>query len=100
MGCEGWQTLWICVLTTGQRPHVGLYVTHSLPGENGMNKDPLRIKLVSPVEKLDPASRLNLGRAHVIDHDFKVQDIGMIDERSLPKLLAYRRDVMDDQNRV
>ena len=65
-----------------------------------MSKDPLRIKLVSPAEKLDPASRLNLGRAHVIDHNFKIQDIGMIDERSLPKLSAYRRYVLDDQNRV
>ena len=71
-----------------------------LPGEEKMNKDPLRVELVIPEEKLDPRSRLNLGRAHVIDHNFKVQDIGMIDERSLPKLLAYRRDVMDDQNRV
>ena len=64
-----------------------------------MNKDPLRVELVTPAEKLDPASRINLGKAHIINHNFKIQDIGMVDERSLPKLLAYRQDVLDDQRR-
>ena len=86
-----------------QKAHTIVYSSDEppkpLPGEEGLNKDPLQIKLISPDEKLDPKSRLNLGRAHVIDHNFKVENIGMIDERSIPKLLAYRREVLDDQDR-
>ncbi|KAL8793196.1 MAG: hypothetical protein Q9195_004226 [Heterodermia aff. obscurata] len=81
------------IVYSGDRP------PQPLDGEEGMNKDPLRIELASPDEKLDPKSRLNLGRAHVIDHNFKVQNIGMIDERSLPKLITYYREVSRDQDR-
>lgn len=64
-----------------------------------MNKDPLKIKLENQAHKLDPISRINLGRVHSIDHNFRVQSIGMVDERSIPKLLAYRQAVVDAQHR-
>lgn len=60
-----------------------------------MNKDPLRINLCSPDDKLDPRSRINLGREHPIDHNVKVKNIGDVDERSLPKLVQYRKAVRD-----
>lgn len=66
-----------------------------LPGETQMNKDPLRINLCSPDDKLDSRSRINLGREHPIDHNVKVKYIGDVDERSLPKLVQYRKAVRD-----
>lgn len=60
-----------------------------------MNKEPLRINLCSPDDKLDPRSRINLGRVHPIDHNVKVKNIGDIDERFLPKLVQYRKAVRD-----
>ena len=60
-----------------------------------MLKDPLRIRLSSEGDKLDPASRLNLGRVHSIDHNVKVKKNGDVDDRSLPKLLTYRRNILD-----
>ncbi|MCJ1427347.1 hypothetical protein MMC29_005250 [Sticta canariensis] len=66
-----------------------------LSEETKMNKEPLRINLCSPDDKLDSRSRINLGREHPIDHNVKVKNIGKIDERSLPKLVQYRRAVRD-----
>lgn len=60
-----------------------------------MNKEPLRINLCSPDDKLDLRSRINLGREHPIDHNHKVKNIGDVDERSLPKLVQYRKAVRD-----
>ena len=67
-----------------------------LPGEKEMTKDPLRIELVNPTEKLETKWRLNLGKVYVIEHNYKVQDVGVIDERSLPKLLVYRQEVVNE----
>jgi mRNA-degrading endonuclease toxin of MazEF toxin-antitoxin module len=60
-----------------------------LPEETKMNKDPLKIILDSPKDKLDPKSRINLGKIITIDHNVKVKPIGSVDERSLVKLLHY-----------
>lgn len=60
-----------------------------------MLKDPLRVNLSSQDDKLDPTSRLNLGRVHSIDHNVKVKKIGDVDKRSLPKLLTYHQNIID-----
>lgn len=82
-----------------QSDHTIVYSTEHPPnklvGEENMLKDPLRIELYSLDDKLDPRSRINLGREYSIDHNIKVKKIGHIDERSLPKLKAYRRQVRD-----
>lgn len=85
-----------------QSVHTIVYSTEDppekLPGESKMLKDPLRIVLSSPDDKLDPRSRINLGRMHSIDHNVKVKKIGDVHPRSLPKLLAYRRAIRDNMN--
>ena len=66
-----------------------------LAGETKMNKEPICIQPVSPAEKLDPRSRINLGKVHPINHNVKVKDVGFVDPRSLPKLLGYRKVIRD-----
>lgn len=60
-----------------------------------MRKDPIRINPVSLAEKLDPRSRINIGKVYPINHNIKVKDIGQVDEKSLPKLLGYRKIIRD-----
>ena len=54
-----------------------------------MNKDPLKINIESQKYKLDPKSRINLGKMIAIDHNQKVKSIGEVHPRSLPKLIHY-----------
>lgn len=70
---------------TGQPP------PRKLQGEEGMRKDPLEMMPCSPEHKLDPLSRVNLRRQYPIEHNWKVQEIGQIERRSIPKLLDYWR---------
>ncbi len=60
-----------------------------------MTKDPIRVVPVSPDEKLDPLSRINLGKALVVQHNWKIREIGNVHEKSLPELLRYTKVVMD-----
>lgn len=66
-----------------------------LPGETRMNKDPLRIMVDNPSNKLDPKSRINLSKAIPIDHNHRVKTIGVVEERSLAKLLVYVESVQN-----
>lgn len=75
--------------------YTGDVVPAKLPGETNMRKDPIRIVPVSPAEKLDPRSRLNMGKIYPINHNIKVKDIGQVNEMSLPKLLGYRKMIRD-----
>ncbi|SLM39312.1 hypothetical protein LPUS_09834 [Lasallia pustulata] len=71
--------------------HTGTTPPSRLQGEGKMNKDPLQMIEISPDEKLDSNSRLNLRKHHVIEYNWKVKEIGNISSRSLPKLMAYWR---------
>ena len=62
-----------------------------------MSKDPIRIIPSSVAEKLDPKSRINIGKVYPINHNIKVKDIGRVDQNSLPKLLAYRDLIRNSQ---
>lgn len=77
------------IVYTGRTP------PEKLEGEKDMTKDPIRVVPVSPDEKLDPLSRINLGKAQVIQHNWKIREIGDVHEKSLPKLLHYRKAVRD-----
>ena len=66
-----------------------------LPGETNMGKDPIRIIPVNQAEKLDPLSRINMGKIYPIDHRIKVKNIGQVDPKSLPKLLGYQKLIRD-----
>lgn len=62
-----------------------------LPGEQGMNKNPLRVIPVRADEKLDPLSRVNLGKTYTVEWNTKVKEIGRIEKTSLINMLAYWR---------
>ena len=72
---------------TGKQP------PEKLKGEKEMIKDPIRVVPVTPDEKLDPLSRINLGTVQVVQHNWKIKEIGNVHEESLPKLFHYRRVV-------
>lgn len=75
--------------------YTGDLIPAKLPGETNMRKDPIRIVPVSLAEKLDPLSRINIGKIFPIEHNRRVKDIGQVDEKSLPKLLGYRKMIRD-----
>ena len=58
-----------------------------------MKKDPLRVVPKNPTETLAPSSRVNLAKLYPIEFNFRIHEIGQIGRESLPKLLAYVRDV-------
>lgn len=60
-----------------------------LPGEVEMKKDPLRIILDRLTDRLDPSSRINLGKVFPIDHTNRVKSLGVVSPIHLPKLLHY-----------
>lgn len=60
-----------------------------------MTKEPIRIVPVSLDEKLDPLSRIDLGKVQAIQHNWEIREIGDVHEKSLPKLLRYRKAVRD-----
>lgn len=60
-----------------------------------MTKDPIRIVPFRLDERLDPLSRINLGKVQAIQHNWKIREIGEVHEKSLPKLLHYRKAVTD-----
>ena len=77
------------IVYTGRTP------PEKLEGETRMTKEPIRIMPVSQDVKLDSLSRINLGKVQVIQHNWKIQEIGDVHEKSLPKLIHYRRAVRD-----
>ncbi|KAI4229552.1 MAG: hypothetical protein LQ349_006382 [Xanthoria aureola] len=78
-----------------QTAHAIIYTGSSapvkLPGEQGMNKNPLRVIPVRADEKLDPLSRVNLGKTYTVEWNTKVKEIGRIEKTSLINMLAYWR---------
>ena len=82
-----------------QSAHTIVYTGKTPPdkceGEERMTKDPIRMVPVSPDEKLDPLSRINLGIVQPIQHNWKIKEIGNVHEKSLQKLLQYRKLVRD-----
>lgn len=65
-----------------QEQHTIVYtsaeVPQRLPSETRLLKKPIKIDLVNPSEKLDPLSRLNLGKHYVVEHNVKVCEVGEI----------------------
>jgi hypothetical protein len=46
--------------------------------QKGMTKAPIAIRPTDPNEKMDPASRLRLGKIYSIECNVKVRDIGVV----------------------
>ncbi|KAL8786391.1 MAG: hypothetical protein Q9213_002807 [Squamulea squamosa] len=77
------------IIFTGKSP------PERLPGEQGMDKSPLRVIPVRPDEKLDSRSRINLAKTYSIEWNTKVKEIGCLDKPSLVKMMAYWRNLMN-----
>ncbi len=82
-----------------QTAHTIVYTDKTAPakleGEERMTKEPIRIVLASPDEKLDPLSRIDLSKYQVIQHNWRIRKIGDVHPKSLPKLLNYWKAVRD-----
>lgn len=51
-------------------------------------RPPIKIIARSADNKLDPASRVNLGKVYPVEHNAKVRDLGKVEESAFPRLLA------------
>lgn len=60
-----------------------------------MNKTPIRVIPSRADEKLDPVSRVNMGKMFTVEWNTKVKDIGLVDKSSLVRLLAYWRQIIN-----
>ncbi|KAL8998667.1 MAG: hypothetical protein Q9169_002328 [Polycauliona sp. 2 TL-2023] len=75
--------------------HTDSSAPERLPGEQGMNKSPLRVVPVRPDAKLDSLSRVNLGKTYPVEWNTKVKEIGRVDKTSLVKLIAYWKSLLN-----
>ncbi|KAF2758936.1 hypothetical protein EJ05DRAFT_475176 [Pseudovirgaria hyperparasitica] len=82
------------------KQHAVIFTTNSGPnwmqGETEMDKDPIGVDAADPSIRLGPASRINFGQVHCIQHNVKVKDLGVVRLEDLPKLVAYWRAEMQN----
>ncbi|KAI4197150.1 MAG: hypothetical protein LQ346_003067 [Caloplaca aetnensis] len=82
-----------------QKAHAIIYTggdpPERLATEVGMNKTPIRVIPSRADEKLDPVSRVNMGKMFTVEWNTKVKDIGLVDKSSLVRLLAYWRQIIN-----
>ncbi|MCJ1465144.1 hypothetical protein MMC07_003760 [Pseudocyphellaria aurata] len=84
-----------------QGEHTIVYTTaeapQRLPSETQLGKIPIKVDLVNPSEKLDPLSRLNLGKPYPVEHNVKVCKVGKVSETHMRALMHYYH--LETQNR-
>jgi len=75
----------------------GVGPPRALPGEEGINKRPLRMKpnMDHPESRLDKASRINFGKVYAIEHNVRVLNIGKISDEDMHLLVHYYRIASD-----
>ena len=64
-----------------------------LPGETQMNKPAIHMDPLNQSRKLDPASRADLAKTYPVEHNVKVQKVGMISPVHLKRLLGYVKEL-------
>ncbi|MCJ1265487.1 hypothetical protein MMC22_005367 [Lobaria immixta] len=76
-----------------QEEHTIVYTSPEAPlklaSETRLHKTPIKIDLVNPSEKLDPCSRLNLGKFYPVEHNVRVCEVGEITGPHKRLLLHY-----------
>lgn len=69
------------------------YTSHlppsGLPGEQALNKEPIKIETIHPGEKLDPASRIDLEKLHNVEHNVSICRVGKVKDSHLRMLTRY-----------
>lgn len=76
------------IIYTGSRP------PSKQANEHGMKKAPLRVIPSKPEEKLDPMSRVNLGKTYTVEWNTKVKEIGDVDHKDLVNMKAYWKQLL------
>jgi hypothetical protein len=84
-----------------RRAHAIAYMTDTRPfclpeEERYLNKKPIAVEKASADQKLDPMSRLNFKKVYTIEHNVKVMNVGKVAKDSLPALLVYWRQSLQD----
>jgi len=67
--------------------HTSLMAPNPLPGEH-LTKYSIRVE-PNTTEILEPASRVNYGKAYAVEHNVKVHDIGMVVEAHRYLVVVY-----------
>ena len=75
------------VIYTDQRP------PDLLPGEN-VSKQPIRV-ISSSTQRLAPESRINFGKPYAVEHNCKVQEVGMVADKDIHLLTSYFQQAMN-----
>ncbi|KAL9010345.1 MAG: hypothetical protein Q9173_004709 [Seirophora scorigena] len=82
-----------------QRAHAIIYTgSHppdKLPIERDMNKSAICVVPTRADEKLDPISRVNMGKIYTVEWNAKVKDMGHVEKNSLVRLLAYWKQIIN-----
>ncbi|KAI7182972.1 hypothetical protein KC363_g8489 [Hortaea werneckii] len=77
-----------CIIYTGRSAPLPLLEEFPRLGEAGMQLTSIRVISDDGVAKLDPSSRLDLGKPHTIHHNIKVKAFGQVDALHLTALLS------------
>lgn len=74
--------------------HGQIYSGNRVPNPiNGLEKEPLRVKLASGARELDRRSYINYGRPYTVQTNVKVKDVGELDSASRRLLRKYYNEV-------
>ncbi|KAI4132796.1 MAG: hypothetical protein LQ338_000500 [Usnochroma carphineum] len=82
-----------------QKAHTIIYTGSHPPAklstEKDMRKTAIQVIPSRQDEKLDPKSRVNLGKMYTVEWNTKVKGIGQVEKNSLVKLLGYWRQILN-----
>ena len=68
-----------------------------VPGETTLEKKSIAVVPAGSGVRLAPASRINFGIQHPIQHNVKVKDLGTVCVEDMPYLIAYFRMERDKE---
>ncbi|KAI4140016.1 MAG: hypothetical protein L6R39_005999 [Caloplaca ligustica] len=82
-----------------QKAHTIIYTGHRAPAkldtEDRMRKSAIRVIPVRHDEKLDPKSRVNMGKMYTVEWNTKVKEIGQVDKQSMVTLINYWKQIIN-----
>jgi hypothetical protein len=63
------------------------------PNEQGMRSEPIQVDPDSPIDRLDPKSRINFAAVSTVHHNIKAKSMGMVNRNSIRILLQHFQNV-------
>jgi hypothetical protein len=61
--------------------------------EEGMRSEPIQVDPDSPIDRLDPKSRINFAAVSTVHHNIKVKSMGKVNQKSIRVLLQHFHNV-------